>query len=315
MIDVELQLQLENKYSELVKEKFGEPFDQYDFGLLYLSNASYEKTNSLELQKFKYLFSLGGDALDYLWNAIVNKRYNNLNKDFQYGKKYFTKDERLFLKDIKNHLAFYRRVDKTRYWDVVSLNFNEDIPVGDYVLTVPTKRYDRIYNNYFLKNIDAFENYYGRDYDAEAIKRYARIIYHNLMFVIVEKKTRKFVGTISFSNREDIEGEYHIEYFVLNQYRRKGIAYQCVKTLIDALFKGRLFVYDEDTIRDCFYVKRKVEAKKIIGTAREDNIPSRNMLEKLGFRFISINEPDHLFHGERVNDYRFELVNPNDPKS
>lgn len=84
-----------------------------------------------------------------------------------------------------------------------------------------------------------------------------------LAYTITLKKEAVVVGSVGCSYYEDL-GEIGITYFVGAQYRNNGYAVEAVKA------------YTE-------YFLKHYNAKRVIGTVRNENVPSWKVLEKAGY--------------------------------
>lgn len=89
---------------------------------------------------------------------------------------------------------------------------------------------------------------------------YAKVIYYTIHLL----GTDQMIGYVGYST-----GTGDIEYFIFKDYRRLGYAYEAVATLIDQLINGSILGRPVHEIR---------------AWTVWDNIPSTQLLLKLGFR-------------------------------
>lgn len=105
-----------------------------------------------------------------------------------------------------------------------------------------------------------------------------------LAYTIVLKNEGTVVGSVGCSYYEDLR-ETGITYFIGAGYRNNGYAVEAVKA------------YSE-------YFLSHYNAKKMIATVREDNVPSWKALEKAGFHLKEIKMYQDL-NDEEEKPYRF----------
>lgn len=87
-----------------------------------------------------------------------------------------------------------------------------------------------------------------------------------MRYVLVLKDTNEVIGTVVFlENNTRAVDTFEIGYIISPFYRRKGYAYEAISCLLD-LIQGKL------------------QTDMIIGGVLEENIPSANLLKKLGFK-------------------------------
>ncbi len=85
-------------------------------------------------------------------------------------------------------------------------------------------------------------------------------------WVVREKETQKFVGTIGLTPYLASKQTFHLGFRVSKEFQEKGLATELGKKVID-------------------FVKNELKHKKIIGLIMEGNIASKALLKKLNFEF------------------------------
>lgn len=110
------------------------------------------------------------------------------------------------------------------------------------------------------------KNIYNKNYSLYKTYKYIRKIKkENNTFFIILKSINKFVGTINLFYF--IKKEYEVGIYILKQYRRKNIAYNSFKLLLNFLKNNNL-------------------ANKIHYISKFDNYKSINLAIKLNFEYF-----------------------------
>lgn len=89
---------------------------------------------------------------------------------------------------------------------------------------------------------------------------------HLFYWVVREKKTQNYIGTIGITPYLGSDAAFHIGFRISKNYQRKGFATELGNVVID-------------------FVKNTLQHKQIFGLIMEGNIASKNLLLQLGFRF------------------------------
>lgn len=86
-------------------------------------------------------------------------------------------------------------------------------------------------------------------------------------WVVREKETQKYIGTMGVMPYLGSDSVFHIGFRISKAYQGKGFATELGKTVID-------------------FVKNELKHKQIFGLIMEGNIASHTLLKKLGFKFL-----------------------------
>jgi RimJ/RimL family protein N-acetyltransferase len=89
---------------------------------------------------------------------------------------------------------------------------------------------------------------------------------HLYYWVVREKETQKYIGTMGVMPYLGSEATFHIGFRISNDFQGQGLATELGKTVID-------------------FVKNELKHQQIFGLIMEGNIASQTLLKKLGFQF------------------------------
>ena len=107
----------------------------------------------------------------------------------------------------------------------------------------------------------------------------------NIRYWLVKtQKEKQSIGLISFVKRDYLD-HFDLGFAFLPAFQHKGYAFEAAG----------------EVLRDQL---KEVSHKTILATARPENLPSLNLLKKLGFHFLKKMEHDHkklLLYGIRIN--------------
>ncbi len=90
---------------------------------------------------------------------------------------------------------------------------------------------------------------------------------HLYYWVVREKETQKYIGTMGVMPYLGSDSAFHIGFRISKDFQGKGFATELGKTVIN-------------------FVKNELKHQKIFGLIMEGNIASQTLLKKLGFQFL-----------------------------
>ncbi|WP_338812754.1 GNAT family N-acetyltransferase [Bernardetia sp. Wsw4-3y2] len=90
---------------------------------------------------------------------------------------------------------------------------------------------------------------------------------HLYYWVVREKETQKYIGTMGVMPYLGSDSAFHIGFRISKDFQGKGFATELGKTVID-------------------FVKNKLKHQQIFGLIMEGNIASQTLLKKLEFHFL-----------------------------
>lgn len=179
----------------------------------------------------------------------------------------------------------------------------DDIKVGEYVVKCVSNEYHDFLNSFndIDDNYEKFLNYRS----------------NSIQFIIEENETNNIIGLINFEPlnnqvsiaEDEYSDEFEISYFIKTEYRKKGIAYNAIKSLIDAFFNNkvrRIYVgmytdkYKIENLKINRYKEKSLDVCRLVITCAENNVASNKLAQKLGFTC--------LFNKDGNNSYC--LINP-----
>ncbi len=128
---------------------------------------------------------------------------------------------------------------------------------------------------------DEFEFYFG--IDNSEINRKQFSVYKKGFYNIFDRENN-LVGYVGVHREET---DYEVEIYIFAQYRRRGFAKETLSAIIDAAFSGEIEAITEDF-------------EAIVSSVREENLPSRAMMESIGF-----GEENQIFGFFIVDDMNF----------
>lgn len=279
---------IQNKFFDLTSKQFSSFFHGRSFAIYYLLEDKGEKPDGdKQLEMFKYIFTFGEEGKLYLWNSIVGALQMWKARHFSIDEFLFSIEELKFINEMCDHSKLYAE----KYFDNCSdqyKNVNNPIKVDhDYLLVPPTKELGKKYKEYFNTYPDEFEKYFMVDYktniDDLNENEWTSITNRPLHFAIIDTNNNDFVGVIGI-RKTDLSKLYGVEYCIFKQYRRRGIAYLCMKTIINQLFTGKLMI-NKETDYCGIYKPSILRIRKIVAGAAITNTASINLLKKLGFKY------------------------------
>lgn len=279
---------LQNKFFDLASKQFSSFFHGRSFATYYLLEDKGEKPDGdKQLEMFKYIFTFGDEGKIYLWNSIVGVLQMWMVRDFSIDESLFSIEESKFINEMCDHSKLY--VEK--YFNHCSdqfKNVNKPIKVShDYLLVPPTEELSNTYKEYLNNFPDEFESYFITDYKTKIDElnknEWTSITNRPLHFAIIDTNNNDFVGVIGI-RKTDLTKFYGVEYIVFKQFRKRGIAYLCMKTIIKQLFAGKLMVNKETTYCG-IYKPARLNIRKVLAGVTPSNIASISLLKKLGFKY------------------------------
>lgn len=118
-----------------------------------------------------------------------------------------------------------------------------------------------------VKYIKHLQNLSNSEYtDFLEKKRILSDTQHLYYWVVREKQTQKYIGTMGVMPYLGSDATFHIGFRISKEYQGKGFATELGKTVID-------------------FVKNELKHQQIFGLIMEGNIASQTLLKKLGFQF------------------------------
>jgi [ribosomal protein S5]-alanine N-acetyltransferase len=113
----------------------------------------------------------------------------------------------------------------------------------------------------------------------------------SVFWAIADSETDKFIGTIGYNNWNFTNRRGEISYDLMSEYWRKGI-------MTKALTNGLSFGFKE---MDLY----RIEARTMT-----DNIPSRKILEKVGFKLEGIQRGYRIIRNVPVDIALYSIIRP-----
>lgn len=92
-------------------------------------------------------------------------------------------------------------------------------------------------------------------------------------WIFIEKETNQVIGDGGYKGNPNSSGEVEIGYEIIESKRRKGYATEAIDALLD-------------------WAVTQPEIKSIIAKCHKENLPSRNLLEKL--QFVAVGHEDEM---------------------
>lgn len=279
---------IQNKFLDLTTKQFSSFFHGRSFAIYYLLEDKGEiPDGNKQLEMFKYIFTFGEEGKLFLWNSIVGALQMWMARYFSIDESLFSKEELKFINEMCDHSKAYAE----KYFNHCSdqnENINNPIKVGnDYLLVSPTDELSKKYKEYFNAYPDEFESFFVNDYESSIDKfnenEWLSITNRPLHFAIFDTNNNDFVGVIGI-RKTDLSKYYGVEYCIFKRYRRRGIAYLCMKTIINQLFSGKLMI-NKETDYCGIYKPSILRIRKIVAGAAITNTASINLLKKLGFKY------------------------------
>ncbi len=120
-----------------------------------------------------------------------------------------------------------------------------------------------------------------KSFDARAIGRFE--------WLLVVAKTQKPIGWVSLRVGEQMRGSAELGYSLLAEHRSGGYATEAVAALVGAAFRAS-------------------DLKRIDACTVPENVPSRRLLERLGFRHARTQRGGAIIRGRAVNVMIFEMT-------
>lgn len=102
-------------------------------------------------------------------------------------------------------------------------------------------------------------------------------------WIFIEKSTNQVIGDGGFKGNPNAYGEIEIGYEIIESKRKKGYATEAIDALIDWAFT-------------------QPKAKYILAKCDPENIPSQNLLKKLGFGFAGLEDSMKIYGIQKEND-------------
>ena len=102
-------------------------------------------------------------------------------------------------------------------------------------------------------------------------------------WIFIEKSTNQVIGDGGFKGNPNAYGEIEIGYEIIESKRKKGYATEAIDALIDWAFT-------------------QPEVKYILAKCDPENIPSQNLLKKLGFGFAGLENNMQIYGIQKGND-------------
>lgn len=102
-------------------------------------------------------------------------------------------------------------------------------------------------------------------------------------WIFIEKSTNQVIGDGGYKGNPNSYGEIEIGYEIIESKRNKGYATEAIDTLID-------WAFTQDKV------------KYILAKCNPENIPSQNLLQKLGFGFAGIEDDMHVYGIQKENN-------------
>lgn len=293
------------KRKEIDKEADGELESKFsvDFNIRRLSKnykIRFQKDYEIALKCFKYLFSLGGDYLIYLWNRCF---VFFLSGKIGYGidaiviEDYSLKEQE-FIKEVYH--VFQHNSGNNDPFDPCSRNINGSFFSKRLRLEPYSDSTRTAYLSFFHNHKEEFEQYSGVEHQEDEIEKCYDPIKRYLLFAMVEKDTGTFVGSVGLDPIDLPEGKFNIEYFVFPEHRKMGYAKEALCMLIGLARKKKLNILYE-TIRDGLFKIGPADIRMIHAETRSDNEASKHLLKSLGFSFEETIPEKADIRGERFD--------------
>ena len=102
-------------------------------------------------------------------------------------------------------------------------------------------------------------------------------------WIFIEKSTKQVIGDGGYKGNPNSYGEIEIGYEIIESKRKKGYATEAIDALIDWAFT-------------------QPEVKYILAKCDPENIPSQNLLKKLGFGFAGLEDSMKIYGIQKGND-------------
>lgn len=95
-------------------------------------------------------------------------------------------------------------------------------------------------------------------------------------WIFIEKSTKQVIGDGGYKGNPNAQGEIEIGYEIIKSKRQKGYATEAIEALLE-------------------WTLTQNEVKSIIAKCHYENIPSQNLLDKLGFKIIGEEDEMDLY--------------------
>ena len=135
-----------------------------------------------------------------------------------------------------------------------------------------------------------WEPHPNSSYTREHIQRLLRQ-YKSLQFfdwALVEKTSKKMIGTTGFTRISGLRETAEIGYVLSPAFHKKGLAPEAIKSVLAFAF---------DTLK----------LKSVFCRIMEDNVPSRKVVSRLGFRFLGFEKEPIIKRGHKQRVARYQL--------
>ena len=131
--------------------------------------------------------------------------------------------------------------------------------------------------------------HYDIPLNIENTKKWFEIIKNNPnRYDMIIEYDNKPIGIIGIINIDKKKGEYYIT-IGDNDYKRMGIAYEATKLILDFAFT-------------------ELDLEKVWLFVDEENIPARNLYEKIGFTKEGLLRKDIFANGKMINRYIYGIL-------
>jgi len=261
-----------DKLDELLEKEFGSTSTEFDLFDDFDSTC----------KRYEFMLKIGEkDLEDYLWNQI------------------FEIDIETFLKkkiEISDSFPLLKAFIKKRiqaYFDVARLI---PIPIKTPNLTLSYMSDDDAKAIYqaIIKDEETWNNLYpfsqkstenSRKVESIFTDRY-RNIKRPMFYGIYDRTTSKapigYVALTETDRNEKGESILNLEFYVIQECRKKGFAAEAVRGLLKSLYEGQQFKYQKTDILDR-YTAVPIYPAIVLAYCNERNCPSARLLENIGF--------------------------------
>lgn len=131
--------------------------------------------------------------------------------------------------------------------------------------------------------------------DVEEARReldyWRQVFYQNdgLYFAIADKKDNHLIGTIGLTSHNAYQSRVEISYDLAREYWRRGIASAAIKAALK-------------------YGFQTLKVNRIEAVASTENLPSRNLLLKMGFTLEGVLRQHRYHRGRYVDVHSFSIL-------
>ena len=247
-----------------------------------------------DLKCFRLLFHHPDPAYKMaLWNGL--HVFYGLVKEED-----FTAEELEFLKKASE--ASRNRCDPD------CVNVNKPIKTERLCLCSPNEE-DLLNYHMHLKNDGDFTMFTCLKYSKEIVEMFS--LEGPFTFAIQEKVSGKMIGYIGLKWEETFAGKSDVaklEYYIFKEYRGKGYAKEAVLAICRRAFDGKLYELQETNYKN-IYRKKKAKFELIRASIRNDNIPSRRLVEACGFSHSGTLHRDFVVENKyHIDKEIYELI-------